>query len=70
MKCPICKKDVVEPKAGEPAGTFPFCSERCKLVDLGRWLGGKYQIAATDPDQEGRDVDSAGGVAPNEEEDD
>ena len=25
---------------------FPFCSERCKLIDLGRWLDGKYQIPA------------------------
>jgi uncharacterized protein len=23
---------------------YPFCSERCKLIDLGRWLDGKYQI--------------------------
>jgi uncharacterized protein len=43
MLCPICKKSVA--KAGpERPGTFPFCSERCKLIDLGRWLGGKYQI--------------------------
>ena len=24
---------------------FPFCSERCKMVDLGRWLGGHYHIS-------------------------
>lgn len=23
---------------------FPFCSERCKLMDLGRWLNGSYHI--------------------------
>jgi endogenous inhibitor of DNA gyrase (YacG/DUF329 family) len=56
MKCPICKYDVPEPKPGEPTGAFPFCSERCKLIDLGRWLGGKYQIPVADPDEEGRDV--------------
>jgi uncharacterized protein len=22
----------------------PFCSERCKLIDLGRWAGGEYRI--------------------------
>jgi endogenous inhibitor of DNA gyrase (YacG/DUF329 family) len=29
----------------------PFCSERCKLVDLGRWLSGAYRIpgGATEP---------------------
>jgi endogenous inhibitor of DNA gyrase (YacG/DUF329 family) len=32
------------PAEGEPRGAYPFCSERCKLIDLGRWLGGKYQI--------------------------
>jgi endogenous inhibitor of DNA gyrase (YacG/DUF329 family) len=34
---------------------FPFCSERCRLVDLGRWLGEEYRIAgetAITPDDE------------------
>jgi endogenous inhibitor of DNA gyrase (YacG/DUF329 family) len=44
MLCPICKKTVEEPAADQPRGNFPFCSERCKLVDLGRWLDGRYQI--------------------------
>jgi endogenous inhibitor of DNA gyrase (YacG/DUF329 family) len=39
MKCPICKKDV---KRGDP--DFPFCSERCRLIDLGNWASGKYVI--------------------------
>ena len=30
--------------------TFPFCSERCKLVDLGRWLDGKYQVPVVEED--------------------
>jgi endogenous inhibitor of DNA gyrase (YacG/DUF329 family) len=33
---------------------FPFCSERCKLIDLGRWLDGNYQIPVEitpDPDE-------------------
>lgn len=39
-KCPICTKPV------EPGSAFvPFCSERCKLVDLGQWLGGNYVIS-------------------------
>jgi endogenous inhibitor of DNA gyrase (YacG/DUF329 family) len=28
--------------------TFPFCSERCRLIDLGNWLGGRYAIAGDD----------------------
>jgi endogenous inhibitor of DNA gyrase (YacG/DUF329 family) len=40
MKCPICKK--------ETAPSFPwmpFCSERCKLIDLGNWASEKYVIS-------------------------
>jgi endogenous inhibitor of DNA gyrase (YacG/DUF329 family) len=39
MKCPICKKEV---KLGDPE--VPFCSERCRLIDLGNWASGKYVI--------------------------
>ncbi len=42
-KCPICGKSFeVDPK--KLPGNFPFCSERCKLVDLGRWIDGDYAI--------------------------
>lgn len=43
VDCPTCKKRV-EPDAK----TFPFCSERCRLVDLGNWLDGRYRIASAD----------------------
>jgi endogenous inhibitor of DNA gyrase (YacG/DUF329 family) len=36
-KCPICKKDVVQEFR-------PFCSKRCKDVDLNRWLSNSYII--------------------------
>lgn len=39
-KCPTCGKPV-DPKA--PA--VPFCSKRCRLVDLGRWFKGDYKIS-------------------------
>ena len=40
MKCPICKKDVA------PGGPdIPFCSERCKLIDLGNGASEKYVIS-------------------------
>jgi endogenous inhibitor of DNA gyrase (YacG/DUF329 family) len=32
------------------AETFPFCSKRCRFVDLGRWLDGKYRISRPDRD--------------------
>jgi hypothetical protein len=39
MKCPICKKEV---SVGDPE--FPFCSERCRVLDLGNWASEKYVI--------------------------
>ena len=40
MKCPICKKSV------EPTGPFaPFCSDRCRVIDLGNWAMEKYKVA-------------------------
>ncbi len=41
LKCPICKKPV--PK-GNP--DFPFCSDRCRLIDLGKWASGAYVISS------------------------
>jgi len=40
--CPLCKK--VEVKLGDP--DFPFCSERCRLIDLGNWASEKYVISS------------------------
>ena len=36
-KCPICGKPAVE-------ASRPFCSERCRDVDLNRWLSGSYVV--------------------------
>jgi len=41
-RCPTCRRPV-PPRQGNPA--FPFCSPRCKLVDLGRWFGEEYRVA-------------------------
>lgn len=48
LRCPTCKKPVPEPGEGEPMGAFPFCSDRCRVIDLGRWIDGKYQIPVVD----------------------
>ena len=40
FKCPICKK----PTEKEANAFSPFCSERCKTIDLGAWLGEKYVV--------------------------
>jgi uncharacterized protein len=56
LRCPTCKKIVL---AKEP--DFPFCSERCRIIDLGKWASGAYVISAplNDPETD----DSA---SPNE----
>lgn len=38
--CPICGKDVMQ-----DAEHFPFCSDRCRLVDLGKWFSGSYKTS-------------------------
>ena len=54
MRCPICK---IEVEPIEKNKYFPFCCDRCRLVDLGRWLDGKYQvpIELTDEDPANQD---------------
>ena len=48
--CAFCRRRSVEPP------WLPFCSERCKMADLGRWLSGDYRVAgpavSLDPDAE------------------
>ena len=50
-RCPVCRA-MADPSTEH----FPFCSGRCKLIDLGRWLDGEYRIEApgeaTDRDME------------------
>jgi endogenous inhibitor of DNA gyrase (YacG/DUF329 family) len=36
---------------------WPFCSERCKLIDLGRWLAGSYRIESPAPEEDPDDAD-------------
>jgi uncharacterized protein len=40
--CPICKKAT----DSESDAEFPFCGERCKLLDLGNWASEKYVISS------------------------
>ncbi len=52
LRCPICKKSV---KSTDP--DFPFCSDRCRLIDLGKWASGGYVISSpvTDAEEEVQD---------------
>ena len=44
IHCPICRKEV----AWEGNPFRPFCSERCKLLDLGEWISEGYRIRTTE----------------------
>jgi uncharacterized protein len=48
LRCPICRKIVLRT---EPE--FPFCSQRCRTIDLGKWASGAYVISTpvNDPEE-------------------
>jgi hypothetical protein len=53
--CPTCRKPV-QPRPKNPCA--PFCSERCRQVDLGKWFNEEHRLPAedspvADADQEG-----------------
>lgn len=39
--CPICG---AEAKPRKENSTFPFCTERCKTIDLGKWINEEYRV--------------------------
>jgi endogenous inhibitor of DNA gyrase (YacG/DUF329 family) len=47
VKCPICKKLV---QVDDPY--MPFCSDRCRLIDLGKWASEEYVISTPLKDNE------------------
>jgi endogenous inhibitor of DNA gyrase (YacG/DUF329 family) len=47
LHCPICKKAV---KNGDT--DFPFCSDRCRSIDLGKWASNEYVIPSAGADAE------------------
>ena len=59
LRCPTCKKLVVRT---DPE--FPFCSERCRLIDLGKWASGGYVISTPviDPEEMGFKTDPRAGA--------
>jgi uncharacterized protein len=45
IKCPMCEKKVPFDDKEKLPPNFPFCSKRCKLIDLGKWLNEEYTIS-------------------------
>ena len=64
MKCPECSKEF-----NYYASEFrPFCSEKCKMVDLGMWLTENYALASNEPLSES-DVETVIRKSQDDEED-
>jgi endogenous inhibitor of DNA gyrase (YacG/DUF329 family) len=55
MRCPICKQETTY--EGNPFR--PFCSERCKLIDLDNWLEGRYRIPESTGEKQSAPVHTA-----------
>jgi uncharacterized protein len=41
LRCPTCRTIVTQKD-----GNFPFCSDRCRVIDLGKWASGGYRISS------------------------
>ncbi|MGI8835610.1 MAG: DNA gyrase inhibitor YacG [Pyrinomonadaceae bacterium] len=62
MKCPTCNKRI----EWDDNPFRPFCSERCKLIDLGRWVSEEYRVPGkpvapdvTDDEDRGQETSSS-----------
>lgn len=51
MRCPVCQTEFEK----SSSSALPFCSSRCRTIDLGRWLGESYGLPVV-PDPEADEV--------------
>jgi uncharacterized protein len=49
--CPICDRTMAGASSAEWP-EFPFCSPKCKLIDLGRWLGESYRVPTKEEEEQ------------------
>ena len=54
--CPICER-TMDQQGPKEWPDWPFCSKRCRMVDLGRWLGGNYRIETPINEEDLEDLD-------------
>ncbi len=59
LRCPSCRTLVLASDE-----FFPFCSDRCRLIDLGKWASGAYKISSPVLDPEVLEQISDGNVRP------
>jgi endogenous inhibitor of DNA gyrase (YacG/DUF329 family) len=56
IRCPVCEK----PFDSEHSAAMPFCSDRCKQIDLSRWLDERYSMPVERPEDADDDGTAAG----------
>jgi endogenous inhibitor of DNA gyrase (YacG/DUF329 family) len=59
VPCPRCAKPIVADEEKPLPPAFPFCSERCRLIDLGKWFDEEYRIAGRRERSDGSTPDEA-----------
>lgn len=63
LRCPTCRTLVAQEDEN-----FPFCSDRCRLIDLGKWASGGYRISS--PIVAPEVLEGLGNMKPREDDDD
>jgi uncharacterized protein len=59
-RCPVCRKSVdISFPDGKPNTHFPFCSQRCQFIDLGRWLDQRYSVPVETDDSNAANEEDA-----------
>jgi endogenous inhibitor of DNA gyrase (YacG/DUF329 family) len=65
-QCPICRR----PTDSERDADFPFCSERCRLLDLGNWAAERYVVSEPLFDEDDDETGHRGSRQPDSSETD
>jgi endogenous inhibitor of DNA gyrase (YacG/DUF329 family) len=57
-RCPVCRKiiDEASQQSSREGGFYPFCSNRCRMLDLGKWFDGAYRIPVEVRPEEAEDI--------------
>jgi endogenous inhibitor of DNA gyrase (YacG/DUF329 family) len=58
VRCPICDREM-EGQGKQDWPAFPFCSPKCRLIDLGRWLGEQYGVPVNPEEETSPEQDDA-----------
>ena len=67
-RCPVCRKVMDETglQNSREGGFYPFCCNRCRMIDLGKWFDGDYRIPVeVKPEEEAGEEATNGDKAEN-----